>query len=113
VIHVYLDDMRPCPKGFTLARNMEECIMLLQEYEVAVLSLDHDLGWNEKNGYEVVSWMVQHQRYAQEIYLHSSSLPARKLMYEILYFAVPKEVYLYQIPVPEERLRQIAKEKDI
>jgi hypothetical protein len=110
VIHLYLDDMRPCPKGFALARNMEECIQLLQECEIAILSLDHDLGWNEKDGSEVVSWMVEHQRYAQEIYLHSSSLPARKRMYESLYFAVPQGVLLYQNPIPDERLHQIANE---
>lgn len=110
MIHVYLDDMRVCPKGFVLACNMEECILLLQDYEVGVLSLDHDLGWHEKNGCDVATWMVQNQKYAQEIYLHSSSLPARKQMYEILYFAVPKDVAIYLEPIPDERLYQIAKE---
>jgi hypothetical protein len=110
MIHVYLDDLRPCPKGFTLAHNVEECILLLQDCEVDVLSLDHDLGWNQQNGYEVAAWMVQQKRFAKEIYLHSSSLPARKRMYEMLYFAKPVEVQLYETPVPELRLFQIAKE---
>ena len=45
MIHVYLDDLRPCPQGFTLAKDVKECISLLQECEVDILSLDHDLGW--------------------------------------------------------------------
>jgi hypothetical protein len=108
MIHVYLDDMRPCPRGFTSAKNAEECILLLQEFEIHVLSLDHDLGWNQKNGDEVVSWMIEHKKFAKEIYLHSSSLPARKRMYEMLYFAKPENVQLYQTPVPESRIKQIA-----
>lgn len=110
MIHVYLDDMRPCPIGFTPAHNVEECILLLLECEVDVLSLDHDLGWNQKNGYEIVNWMIEQRRFAKEIYLHSSSLPARKRMYEMLYFAKPEHVQLFQTPVPEARIHQIANE---
>jgi hypothetical protein len=84
--------------------------MLLQNCEVDVLSLDHDLGYDQKNGYEVVAWMVQQKRFAREIYLHSSSLPARKRMYEMLYFAKPEEVLLFQTPVPDIRISEIAKE---
>jgi hypothetical protein len=110
VIHVYLDDMRPCPRGFTSAKNAEECMLLLQQCEVDVLSLDHDLGWNQKNGCEVVAWMIEQKRFAKEIYLHSSSLPARKRMYEMLYFAKPEEVLLFDTPVPDNRMGEIAKE---
>ena len=46
MIHVYLDDLRPCPQGFALAKDAKECISLLQEFEVDILSLDHDLGWS-------------------------------------------------------------------
>jgi hypothetical protein len=110
MIHVYLDDMRPCPRGFTSANNAEQCILLLQEFEIQVLSLDHDLGWNQKNGDEVVSWMIRHKKFAKEIYLHSSSLPARKRMYEMLIIAKPEDVQLYQTPVSESRIKQIAQE---
>ncbi|MBP1995232.1 cyclic-phosphate processing receiver domain-containing protein [Paenibacillus eucommiae] len=110
MIHVYLDDMRPCPKGFIPAHNADECMILLEDCDVNILSLDHDLGWNQKNGSDVVNWMIEKKRFPKEIYLHSSSLPARKQMYERLYMAKPEEVLLYQIPIPEAKLYQIATE---
>jgi len=45
---LYVDDLRDCPEGFVVARNMEEAIECLIKYEVDILSLDHDLGENEK-----------------------------------------------------------------
>lgn len=44
MIHLFLDDYRRCPQGFTLARNAEECLLMLKECEVGILSLDFDLG---------------------------------------------------------------------
>lgn len=43
-MHVFLDDYRACPKGFVLATNAEECLMLLREGDVDILSLDYELG---------------------------------------------------------------------
>ena len=51
MINVYLDDLRDCPIGFVVARTFQEAIHLLENHEVDILSLDHDLGedlqgWN-------------------------------------------------------------------
>lgn len=43
-MNIYLDDLRDCPSGFTIARTMEEAIRLLEENEVEILSLDHGPG---------------------------------------------------------------------
>lgn len=77
---VFLDDVRDCPEGWTLARNYNEAIQLLRTREVKVISLDHDLGmevtgkvdvddWDEaillardieaKTGYDVACWIEQ------------------------------------------------------
>ena len=34
-----MDDIRPCPKGFILARNATECSILLRNNEVNALSI--------------------------------------------------------------------------
>lgn len=109
MIHVYLDDFRPAPKGFTLALNADECMLLLEQCEVDVLSLDYDLGWGRKTGYDIAVWMVENKKFPREIYLHSSNLSARLRMYELLDLAKPDGVILKNIAVPQERLDEIAR----
>ncbi|WP_322904393.1 cyclic-phosphate processing receiver domain-containing protein [Paenibacillus campi] len=112
MIHLYLDDYRPCPTGFALARDGEECLMMLRECEVDILSLDHELGWGQMDGTDVVKAMIYEGLYAREIYLHTSSIYGRKRMYELLYQAKPEHVILHNGPMSEERLQQIARAAD-
>jgi hypothetical protein len=44
-LKLWLDDMRPAPPGWTLARTYEEAIEILRERgpEITDVSLDHDL----------------------------------------------------------------------
>ena len=57
---VYLDDNRPCPEGWTLVRWPEEAITLLKTGEVTEISLDHDLGDDERGtGNDVVLWVEE------------------------------------------------------
>jgi len=102
MINVYLDDFRPCPNGFVLAKNVEECLELLASYQVNILSLDHDLGVGEPNGYDLVQRMVEHGYYANEIYLHSSSAIGRTNMYQLLEQHKPEYVSIYKYPMPIE-----------
>jgi hypothetical protein len=58
-INIYVDDLRVCPEGFVIARNIDEAIYYLENYKIAILSLDHDLGEDSKGnllptGYDVV-----------------------------------------------------------
>jgi len=108
VIHVYMDDFRRCPKGFTLVRSVDECIELLRLTEVDILSLDHDMGVDEKTGTEVAVAIAQEGLYPREIYLHTSSSCGKKSMYEILYQNKPEHVVLHNGPIPFERLDDIA-----
>ncbi len=55
---LYLDDERPAPEGWCRVYTAEECMKILQEKEVEVLSLDHDLG-TDKTGYDVLCWIEE------------------------------------------------------
>ena len=60
---LYLDDVRPCPEGYVLARSYVEAIELVQEMGCpSFISFDHDLGLidgeEEKNGYSFAKWLV-------------------------------------------------------
>lgn len=110
MIHLFLDDYRRCPAGFVLAQNAEECILLLDEEEIGVLSLDFDLGWGEPTGMEVARHMVASGRYPQEIFFHTSSPAGKMQMYQHLSQHAPKEVLLHFGPMgdADEVLRRFA-----
>lgn len=109
MIHVYLDDLRPCPQGFTLARNVQECLLLLEECDIDILSLDHDMGWNtEQTGMDIVIWLVQKRKFPREIYIHTSSQAACTAMYQMLYSAKPDGMNIYPHRMPDDLLLQIA-----
>ncbi len=107
-IHVFLDDRRPCPPGFVLARTAEECLLLLEECEVGVLSLDYELGYGMPNGMAVVRGIIVSGKYPQEIYVHSSSWMGRAQMARALKEAAPPGVRVADGPMTEEVLRRVA-----
>ncbi|MGZ9584172.1 cyclic-phosphate processing receiver domain-containing protein [Paenibacillus marinisediminis] len=106
MIHVYLDDRRRCPEGFVLAKNAEECLQLLELEEVDILSLDHDLGYGELTGTELVKEMVRRGLYAKRIYIHTSCLTGRQRMYEMLYTNKPEHVEIYNESLTTDALRE-------
>lgn len=65
-MNIYLDDLRDCPEGFTIARTVDEAIRLIESNEVDALSLDHDLGEDNEgnllpNGYDFVKLLKNHK----------------------------------------------------
>lgn len=59
-MRVYLDDERTTPHGWERAYWPEEVIVMLESGSVTELSLDHDLGDDERGtGYDVVLWIEE------------------------------------------------------
>ncbi len=59
-MRVYLDDERVTPEGWTRTYWPDEVIALLKTGQVRELSLDHDLGDDERGtGYDVVLWIEE------------------------------------------------------
>lgn len=57
---VYLDDVRPTPDGWERAYWPEGVISKMKEGDVTVISLDHDLGDDERGtGYDVLLWIEE------------------------------------------------------
>lgn len=108
MIHLFMDDYRKAPKGFALARTTEECLLMLRECEVGVLSLDYEMGYGDESGGHVARMIVLERLFPQEIYLHTSSLQGRKEMFELLYPACPEGTRLVNGPMPQEALFRIA-----
>ena len=78
---VYLDDVRPTPEGWVRAYWPDEVIKLLETGLVTELSLDHDLGDDERGtGYDVLTWLeravVDGFRAPDYLRVHSANGPA-------------------------------------
>lgn len=108
MINVYLDDVRPCPRGFVVARSAEECLLLLSVSDVRFLSLDFELGYGQPNGLEVVRGIIVSGKYPKEIFVHSSSPMGRVQMVAELRAANPPGVIIHDGPVPSSLLDAVA-----
>ena len=84
-MRVYLDDERPTPEGWLRVYWPEEAIALLELGYVQELSLDHDLGNDERGtGYDVILWIEEAVALRAftppTIYVHSANPSAREKM---------------------------------
>lgn len=113
MINVYLDDRRPCPEGFVLAKNVEECILLLEESKIHILSLDHDLGWGQSTGTDLTKYMVEHKLYADEIYLHTSDAIGKINMFQLLNEHKPDQVRIFNNSMTQEVLLNVIRESKL
>ena len=84
-MRIYLDDERIAPAGWLQVRWPDEVIELLKTGNVTELSLDHDLGDDERGtGYDVLSW-VEEQVICNlftppVIYVHTANPAAKSRM---------------------------------
>ncbi len=82
---VWLDDIRPAPEGWVRAFWPQDVIALLETGEVTHLSLDHDLGDDERGtGYGILRWVEEAVATRgfrpPEIRIHSGNPPAHERM---------------------------------
>lgn len=82
---IFLDDKRPAPDGWKRVNWPEEAIELLKTGKVTEISIDHDLGDDERGtGYDVILWIeeaVATRGYRPPIiHVHSANPSARRKM---------------------------------
>lgn len=82
---VYLDDERNTPEGWVRVYWPNEAISLLEAGSVTAISLDHDLGDDERGtGYDVVVWLEEavalNNFNPPMIFVHSANSSARQKM---------------------------------
>ena len=84
-MRIFLDDERVAPDGWVQVHWPSEAIALLETGQVEELSLDHDLGDDERGtGYDVVLW-VEEAVFLRgfkppRIFVHSANASAREKM---------------------------------
>jgi hypothetical protein len=82
---VYLDDERATPEGWHRVYWPDEAIALLQTEKVTEISLDHDLGDDQRGtGYDVILWIeeavITRGFVPPKISVHSANSSAREKM---------------------------------
>lgn len=83
---VFLDDERKTPAGWKRAYWHDEVIELIKTENVEEISLDHDLGDDERGtGYDVIKWIefavaLGELKDLPIIKVHSANISARKKM---------------------------------
>lgn len=82
---IYLDDERPTPNGWVRAYWPSEVIELLERGGVIEVSLDHDLGDDQRGtGYDVILWIEEAVATCgfnpPKIVVHSANTSARTKM---------------------------------
>lgn len=83
---IYLDDVRDTPEGWVRCFWPNEVIALIEQGKVEVISLDHDLGDDQRgDGYDVMAWLEEkvftdHSFVPPEILFHSMNPVAVKRM---------------------------------
>jgi hypothetical protein len=82
---LYLDDQREAPEGWIRVFWPEEAIELLKTGNVEEISLDHDLGDDERGtGYDVVLWIekevITNKYVPPRIHVHTANSSAREKM---------------------------------
>lgn len=88
MINLFLDDERVEPLGFLRVSTVKTLVDFLElnDEEIDVLSLDHDLG-EEPDGTEAVKWLVElylGDDRIKTIQFHTNNIVARKNMYSYL-----------------------------
>lgn len=108
-INLYLDDLRDCPEGFVIARTVEQAKYYFENFQIQILSLDHDLGIDEQGnllptGYDLVKYICEEGLRADKIYLHTDNSVGRENMYYTLLGAQKRgfmddDILIYQYPL--------------
>jgi len=113
-INLYVDDIRSTPPGFSAARTVDEAISMMSNNSVHILSLDHDLGMDDKEnllptGYDLVKYICEKGlRPANKIYIHTDNVVGRENMYQTLIAAqrrgfIENDIKIYHYPIAENR----------
>lgn len=82
---LWLDDVRrPPTQGWVWARSVKDALEILETGTVVEASLDNDLHPFERDGIEVIEWMVAHQVWPRLVRVHSANRFASTRMCRLL-----------------------------
>lgn len=91
---LFVDDYRNPPgDGFSVVRNYNKTIILLDLLDFDVISLDYDLN-DVKNGLDIIQYIHQIKKYPKHLNIHSTHPTGSIKMYDLAKRLFPKDVLI-------------------
>lgn len=86
-MNLFIDDIRPCPGGYKLARDSVKAKRLLSTFTFDHVSFDNDLGLDSEEGWQIINWLENEIREGRitkpgRITCHSMNPVAKKRIME-------------------------------
>lgn len=86
-IKIWLDDVRPAPHGYALAKSVNEAIRLIEQSEaegttIELLDLDHDLGdyaYDGGDAIKILDYLAERETF-YPVALHTANVVGRANM---------------------------------
>lgn len=84
-MNIFLDDVRPCPDGYLVARDYNDFVRLVSDNKdnIDTVSLDYDLD-SVRTGFDAAKFLVENKIMPKKICIHSNSTSGVKLIYKYL-----------------------------
>lgn len=97
MLNIFVDDLRKSPENYLLFRTAEDFIAfftLNSSLKINILSLDHDLGLDIMDGYDLVKEIVQKfpDIHIKEVRFHTDNYIGFKNMYHYMSSAIDNQV---------------------
>jgi len=99
-LKLWVDDLRPAPDdSWDIAKNGKDAFYMMKQHKYSVVSLDHDMGEDSINGYELVKWMydrLNKLNWPETISIHTANPVGRIYMENFVERYMPGRY----VPVP-------------
>lgn len=95
---LFIEDTRPVPSGFILAKSVEEALKECKHQQFEQISLDYNLGFRKQNGLDFIKRFIAEGYYVPHINLHSDdSIGVFKMENEIKSFIIEEKKHKTKI----------------
>jgi len=102
-ISLFVDDERTANHNFIRAYDYDDAIQTMEEYDVQIISLDHDLGLG-KTGYDITKWMVENDYWPKVIIIHTANPVGSQNMIQLLEHYKPEDVDIIHNPNNQRKI---------
>jgi hypothetical protein len=82
LVKLFLDDLRPAPKGWILVKSAGQMMQEVLHYigDIQAISLDNDLDEGQPEGVDFLQAFIALKLWVPQIYLHTANPSARAYM---------------------------------
>lgn len=99
---IWVDDCKPAPDGFAVARTYDLALQMLRRFDYAELYLDHDLGEDGRTGYDLLMQLIEEDRVPPRVVCISWNPVGRKRILAALETIAPQPTEKPAVSEPDK-----------